>query len=100
MNILNFRNFSTNLECEQYKSRFEVKTCPGKSCKSRSKCPPGTQGLIIGDEKAKLKQFPHMAAIGFEKLSSPNIQFRCGGSLISEKFVLTAAHCLTHKDYK
>ncbi|CAG9797869.1 unnamed protein product [Chironomus riparius] len=51
-----------------------------------------SQGLIIGGENAKAGEFPHMAAIGYRNLDNI-VGFKCGGSLISEQFVLTAAHC-------
>ncbi|KAL0111199.1 hypothetical protein PUN28_012835 [Cardiocondyla obscurior] len=46
---------------------------------------------IINGTKAEHKEFPHMAAVGFGDFDA--ISWLCGGSLISSKFVLTAAHC-------
>nr|BBG28441.1 secreted serine protease Snake [Gryllus bimaculatus] len=47
--------------------------------------------LIVGGENAELGEFPHMAAIGFAERGG--VAWHCGGSLISDEFVLTAAHC-------
>lgn len=47
---------------------------------------------IIGGENASLGDFPHFASIGYE--ANGKLNWLCGGSLISENFVLTAAHCL------
>ena len=51
-----------------------------------------TSSLIVGGQKTLLGEYPHMAAIGWRDLDD-NLQFYCGGSLVSERFVLTAAHC-------
>lgn len=58
---------------------------------SISKC-DSTTPLIVGGEKTRNGEYPHMAAIGWGTLDG-TLEFKCGGSLISERFVLTVAHC-------
>ncbi|EGI69093.1 Serine protease persephone [Acromyrmex echinatior] len=62
-----------------------------------SLCALKTRKLIVGGKKAEAKEFPHMAAVGFD--GSDKILWLCGGTLISKKIVLTAAHCLWTADW-
>ncbi|RXN37660.1 granzyme B-like protein [Labeo rohita] len=48
---------------------------------------------IIGGKETKPHSRPYMASIQYKK------QHQCGGMLIREDYVLTAAHCLNHSVY-
>ncbi|KAK2583861.1 hypothetical protein KPH14_001137 [Odynerus spinipes] len=88
--------------CEEYgKLVYENEESPvlriGAGFNMVSRCAIVETPLIIGGVKAKSAEFPHMAAIGFGKNES-NISWLCGGSIISETYILTAAHCLESRD--
>ena len=46
--------------------------------------------LIVGGENAKAGEFPHMAALGYNEKDNEEPEFKCGGSLISDEYVITA----------
>ncbi|GAB0087376.1 serine protease snake-like [Sergentomyia squamirostris] len=54
---------------------------------------PPFRTAILGGIGTYRGEYPFMAAIGREE--SDGLKFFCGGSLISERYILTAAHCFT-----
>ena len=61
---------------------LDLKTC-GKT---------GTRNRIINGQEAGLKEFPWVALMKYKV--GPIYKFTCGATLISRRFVLTAAHCI------
>ncbi|XP_076066871.1 phenoloxidase-activating factor 1-like [Oratosquilla oratoria] len=55
-----------------------------------------TDGRIHGGDEAAPGQFPWMALLGSAGSGSNNPSFFCGGSIITDRYILTASHCNDH----
>ncbi|KAL5280017.1 CLIPB1 family protein [Megaselia abdita] len=58
-------------------------------------CAGARSNKIFGGVETEIDEFPWMALIEYEKKNSKG--FHCGGSLISTRYILTAAHCVNPK---
>lgn len=52
-----------------------------------------TSDRIIGGDVTKIAEFPWAALIEYSRTDKSN-EFYCGGALINNLYVLTAAHCI------
>ncbi|KAL3272350.1 hypothetical protein HHI36_013830 [Cryptolaemus montrouzieri] len=80
-------------QCERYGNgmdRVEIRNTVPNSIRRRP------VRHIVGGTKSSPAEFPFMVALGYT--DGENIRWECGGALISENFVLTAAHCAQHRE--
>lgn len=89
-----------------FEGRHEIVCCPSVKpeggARSKEACQQWKKGTvtafpqIVNGEKAENGEFPHMAALGFYSIMDQIYYFNCAGSIISERYILTAAHCIAN----
>lgn len=51
---------------------------------------------IMGGEDAGIGKFSWMGRLAYRNKSSGRVSYRCAGSLVSDRYVLTAGHCVSN----
>lgn len=74
-----------------------VRTSSASSDKLPDKSVCGIQNeetRIIGGETTEIGEFPWIALLRYRNVDGTDAGFQCGGTIINNRYVLTAAHCL------
>ena len=53
---------------------------------------------IANNGLASVGEFPFQVALGYKNAEDSKIEYKCGGSLIADDIVITAAHCVNRRD--
>lgn len=61
-------------------------------------CGPASSPRIAFGKPAELREFPWMALLRYRDIDG-SLSFRCGGTIINDQYILTAAHCITNSLY-
>lgn len=64
-----------------------------EECKKFGKRPEIGGDRIFNGREAEVGEFPHFVSLGYGLEGDDEVEFNCAGVLISNKFILTAAHC-------
>lgn len=76
----------------------EVAQHPNLKLVNGDNCGPIVQPKIYGGQRTGVLDFPWMALLAY-RVGNNGQEFRCGGSIINKRYILTAAHCVSNLPY-
>lgn len=87
------RDVTTSKPPTQSSNSFESSlSATGLNILSSTRCGQVSGDKISNGEQASLSEFPWMALLEYDTVGKN--KYLCGGSIITNRYVLTAAHCV------